>query len=177
MRKLALFATAFSLVCVSAFADDDVKFPVPHISVEGYASVEVKPDQADLSLGVVDEQPTAAAAVSENAKLTAAVIADLKTLAIDGKDIQTRNINVSPVFREDKDPGSGLVRRTLTGYRVSNILIVRIHDIDRTGSIVSHVIERGANTIQGLFFSVSDADARLDELRAKAVRDAKRRAA
>ncbi len=58
------------------------------------------------------------------------------------------------------------------------LLQVRIRDVDKAGAIASRVVVEGsANTYNGLSFSVSDQDAREDDLRGKAVGDAMRKAA
>jgi uncharacterized protein YggE len=153
------------------------KFTLPHITVSGWSYVEVKPDMATLYLGVVNEKNTAAAAASENAKGATAAIAMLKDLGIDPKDIKTTNLTISPVFVQDRDPKTSITKRTLTGYQASNSVEARIRDIDKAGAIASRVVEAGANNFRGFVFSVSDSVMREDELRAKAVSEAMRRAA
>jgi uncharacterized protein len=128
-------------------------------------------------LGVVSEKPTAKEAESDNASSSTSVIAALKGLGIDPKDIQTSSLTLTPVMVEERDPKTqGVTKRTLTGYRASNYLSVRIHDVDKAGSIASRVVEMGANTYDGLSFDVSDYVDRVDEQRAKAVSEAMRRA-
>jgi uncharacterized protein len=180
MNKMTLATIgALGLFCTIARAQEaDSKFALPHITVSGTAFVEVKPDIATLQLGVVTEKPTAAEAASENAIASTATIATLKKIGVEPKDIRTSNLTLSPVMVEERDPKTqGVVKRNLTGYRTSNSLSVRIRDVDKAGVIASQVVEAGANTYQGLYFSVSDPTARADTMRAKAVGEAMRRAA
>jgi hypothetical protein len=187
MRKIALAALAVSALCsISPLSqataqgvgqDGEAKFTLPHITVTGGASIEMKPDMATLHLGVVNEKSTAAAAASENAKGATAAIAMLKNLGIDPKDIKTTDITISPVFVQDRDPKTSVTKRTLTGYQASNSVEARVRDIDKAGLIATRVVEVGANNFRGIAFSVSDGTAREDDLRAKAVSDAMRRAA
>jgi uncharacterized protein YggE len=172
-----LFTIALAGLCAPGFAEDAVQFTLPHITVTGSSYANVRPDVATLQLGVVSEKPTAAEAESENATSASAVIDVLKGLGVDPKDIATASLTLSPVLIEERDPKTNqITKRTLTGYRASNILIVTIHDVGKAGSIASRVVEAGANTFQNLSFEVSDYENREDEQRANAVVVAMRRA-
>ena len=178
----AIFAAcvALAISCAPAFAQDaDQKSPLPHITASGRAFVEVKPDIATLSLGVVSEKSAAAEATAENAQATAASIAVLKSLGVDPKDIKTTSLTLAPVIAEERDPKTNaLTKRHVTSYRASSFLQARIRDVDKAGAIASRVVVEGsANSYNGLSFSVSDQDAREDDLRGKAVGDAMRKAA
>lgn len=179
--KKSLFAACVALAvsCAPAFAQEaGQKSPLPHITASGRAFIEVKPDIATLSLGVVSEKSTAAEAIAENAQATTASIAVLKSLGVDPTDIKTTSLILAPVITEERDPKTNaLIKRHVTGYRASNDLQVRIRDVDKAGAIAARVVAEGsANTYNGLSFSVSDQDAREDDLRGKAVGDAMRKA-
>jgi uncharacterized protein YggE len=180
MKKSLVAACVALAVCYApAFAQDTgQKSPLPHITASGRAFIEVKPDIATLSLGVVSEKSTAAEATAENAQATTASIAVLKSLGVDPKDIKTTSLILAPVITEERDPKTNaLIKRHVTSYRASNDLQARIRDVDKAGAIASRVVAEGsANTYNGLSFSVSDQEARKDSLRAKAVGDAMRKA-
>ncbi len=74
-------------------------------------------------------------------------------------------------------PGAITTKRTLTGYRAQNELEVSIRDIDKAGAIASRVVAAGANTYRYLYFDISNREEREDGIRAKAVSEAKRKAA
>ena len=179
IHRSALALAVLSLSCALADAQErDQKFTLPHITVTGTSFVEVRPDIATLSLGVVNERPTAAEAESENARAAASAIAGLKEFGVDPKDIKTSSLVLAPVMVEERDPKTnGVVKRTLTGYRAENGLTVTIRDVDKAGVIASRVVASGANFYRGLYFRVSDKDAREDGLRAAAVKEAMRKAA
>jgi uncharacterized protein len=176
-KSIVALATTLLFSFAAQAAEDNAQFAAPHITVTGTSYAEVKPDIATLRLGVISEKPTAAEAESENAASSIAVIASLKTLGIDPKDIRTSALTLSPVMVEERDPKTnGVIKRTLTGYRAANYLDVKIRDVDKAGAIASKVVEMGANTFQGLDFEVSDYEDKADEQRAKAVTTAMRRA-
>jgi uncharacterized protein YggE len=154
------------------------RYSVPHVAVIGSAEQEVRPDIAVLRIGVVNEKRTANEAMSENSRLAAAAIARVKSLGVDAKDIRTSNVSLTPIIDDERDPKTNaVIRRALRGYQASNLIDVTIRDVETAGAIASSIVESGANTYRGLSFQISDQDARLDDLRAKAVADAMRKAA
>ena len=179
LHRSALALAVISLSCVLANAQErDQKFTLPHITVVGRSFAEVRPDIATLSLGVVSERPTAAETESENAKAAASAIAGLKESGVDPKDIKTSSLVLAPVMVEERDPNTnGAVKRTLRGYRAENGLTVTIRDVDKAGAIASSVVASGANFYRGLYFSISDKEAREDGLRVSAIKEAMRKAA
>jgi uncharacterized protein len=51
-----------------------------------------------------------------------------------------------------------------------------VREIGKVGPIAQQLIDKGGNVLSGISFSVSDAEARRDQLRAKAMQEALRRA-
>lgn len=175
--KSIVIAVVLSAPCNIAVAQENTQFTLPHISITGSSFAGVRPDIATLRLGVISEKPTAAEAESENSNSSTSVIAELKDIGVDPKDIQTSSLTLAPVMVEERDPKTnGITKRTLTGYRASNYLDVTIRDVDKAGSMASRVVAMGANTYQGLTFEVSDAATIEDDQRAKAIAEAIRRA-
>ena len=113
LNRSALALAAVSLSFASANAQErDQKFTLPHITVTGTSFAEIKPDIATFTLGVVSENPTAAEAELENAKAAASVIAQLKELAVDPKDIKTSSLILAPVMVDERDPKNQWRRQT-----------------------------------------------------------------
>lgn len=180
MPKIFFSATiAWLALGAAAFAQDSRDgFSLPHVTAWGSAEEEVKPDIAVLTLGVVNEQPTPKEAISENAKLAAELVADIKGQGIDAKDIKTETLELSKLEIVERDPKTFLeIKRTMKGYRASELFRIRIRNVDKAGAIVGHMVEHGANTYRSLSFALTDNDARIDALRARAVADARRKAA
>ena len=72
--------------------------PEHTISVSGTGTVTLKPDVADLHLGVLINRPTVKAARADAAGAMTKVIAALKALGIADKDIQTSNVSLQPTY-------------------------------------------------------------------------------
>ncbi len=149
---------------------------VPTVSVVGVAAEDARPDVAIAVLNVTDDRPTANDAANENARLSTAVIDGLKGSGVDAKDIATLGLSLSPIMSEERDAKTNpIVKRTVTGFRASNTLSVRIRAIERAGALVATSVQNGA-TYQGVSFDLSDREAREDALRVKAVVNAMHRA-
>jgi uncharacterized protein len=152
-----------------------LKDSVPSITTTGVASTEVVPDIATISIGVDTERPKAADAPRENARAAQAVVGEIKAQGIEAKDIKTLSITLSPVYDETTD-ANGRVKRTLRGYLASNSLSVRIRDITKAGALAGQLMDKGANSFEGIEFDFSQKEAKYDGLRGDAVRDALRKA-
>jgi hypothetical protein len=150
---------------------------IPGLSVDGEAEDSVKPDVAVLSLEAVDDLPTAPAASARNAVSTNEIIAALKRLGVDERDIRTESFDLTPLYRERPiATGDEGVERVLAGYRASTLVRARMRDVDAAPKLARALFESGSDAYRGLTFFVSDHDARFDALRIKAMADAARRA-
>jgi len=171
MIRLVLAFSMLFLVCARA---ESLKDSVSNVAVVGEAIEEVAPDRAILRFGVVTERPTATAAASENAAVIAGILDDLKKMGIADADMETQGVSLQPISTEERDV-KGKVR-TIQSYRASNTLAVYVKPVEKAGDIIGRVIDKGANSLDGVDYDHSNLDAKRDELRARAVKDAERRA-
>ncbi len=142
--------------------------PTPRtITVVGEGTVSAKPDFARANLGVEVIAPTVAEAVKQNSDKMAAIIAKIKSLGIADKDIQTSNYSINPE-RSFERGGPGAV----TGYRVSNMVLVTIRDLSKVGTVLDQVTQAGATSVFGVSFGIDDPSKQQAEARAKAMAEA-----
>jgi uncharacterized protein YggE len=118
------------------------------ISVSGYAEQKVVPDTATLNIGAVVQAATAKEASDENAALMSAVIAELKAIGLQDKEIKTSYVSVSPVYN--------YTAQTITGYSASNSVQITTTKLDNLSEIIDRSTAAGANQIGSISFSVSD---------------------
>lgn len=138
------------------------------ITVSGTASINAKPDQADVSLGVHTQASTAQDAMDQNAAKMNQVLAALKKLGIGDADLATTNVSLDPVWSSN---GNSIV-----GYQAENTIDVTVHDMGRVGKVIDTAVGAGANLAGGITFSLSDQNQGLDQALAKAVQDARGKA-
>jgi len=137
------------------------------ISVTGSGLVTVKPDVADVSLGVQVQRQSAKAARNDAASAMSAVIAALKSLGIADDDIKTTTIDLSPIY--DYNSGS----RRITGYQVTNMVAVHVRDLSVLPDVIDDSVAAGATDVGGISFDVEDRSAAENQARDAAVRDAR----
>ena len=115
---------------------------------------------AIISAGVQTLQPTATAAIEENAARMERVRAALKRAGIEDRDIQTSSINLNPEYQYDQNRPP-----RLTGYRATNTVNVKFRDLKRTGAILDALVAEGANQINGPSLTIDKPESALDEAR------------
>lgn len=162
------FLLAFLVLVVPAYAEEFR----PTITVSGEGRVEMAPDMATISLGVITEALTAKEALDQNSAQLSAVISRLKETGIEDRDIQTSGLSLGPRYDYSNSTGSPKV----TGYTVSNMVTIRVRLLDSLGGVLDNVVSDGANTLNGLSFGLQDKGPGTDEARRRAVADARRKA-
>lgn len=168
MRMFPALATAIVLALPAAAET------VPAtIAVTGEGKVDMAPDMAMLSLGVMTQADTAAAALKANSDGLSGALDRLKAAGIEGRDIQTSGLSLHPNIDYSSTGREPQVR----GYTASNMLTVRLRDLSVLGQTLDAVVTEGANTLNGLSFGLQNPDEATDEARRRAVADATHKAA
>ena len=141
------------------------------LSVDGRGTAVAAPDRASISIGVTTHAKDAAAAQSENTTCAQSIIAGIKLLGIDAKDIQTSNYSFRPTYSYSENR-----EQEINGYTVDNTILVTIKDIDLIGKVIDTALNHGANQINSLDFQIANTnDLRKTALLA-AIRDAREKA-
>ena len=145
---------------------------VRSMSVTGTGRVTIVPDMATINVGVRSEAEAVAEALEGNTAQANAISQTLQDMGIEEKDIQTSNFNIYP--NERYNPMTGEVEGRY--FVVENTVNVRVRDLSKLGEILNAVVEAGANSINGITFSVEDRSAAVAEARDLAIADAKAKA-
>jgi uncharacterized protein len=165
---LAIALAAGALLAAPALAQTT---PPAMISVTGEATVSVPPDLAEVDGGVTTDAKTAREASDANNAAMGKVLLALKSAGIDEKDFQTSRLSLQPQSAPGRSGPSAIV-----GYRASNRVTIRLHDVTKVASVIDTLVGAGANDIGGINFMVSQASKLLDDAREQAVADARRKA-
>jgi uncharacterized protein YggE len=148
--------------------------PPRQISVTGVAEAEAVPDLATVTAGVETRAETAAAALAANSEAMTAVFAALEAAGIARRDMQTSQLNISPVHEPFRDGATE--PQKVVAYDASNLVTVQVRAIDRLGEVIDAVTEAGSNRLFGISFDVSEPKPALDTAREQAVADARAKA-
>jgi uncharacterized protein len=171
MKQSMSFAAALvtaTLFAAPALAQAD--FPSA-ISVTGEAQVSAPPDLAQLDAGVASDGKTAREAAEANNAAMSKVLAALKGAGLEDKDYQTSRLSLQPQYAPNRPGPSPIV-----GYRASNRVSIKLHDVAKVASVIDTLVTAGANDVGNINFAVTQASKLLDDAREKAIADARRKA-
>ena len=163
ISSLMLFMSA----SVASQAPASTFVTVPYVATSAVGEVRVVPDRATIFVGVETRAATAAAASSANARQLRAVMQALRALGIGPAQMSTSEYSVYPEQVFDPDKGDRTPR--IVGYVVRNTLRVEVRQIDQIGALLDAALAKGANAINSLQFTSSQADSARREALALAV--------
>jgi uncharacterized protein YggE len=143
------------------------------LHVSGNGQVSARPDVAVVALGVQTEAEEAAAALSENSEKMQNLMDVLQEADVADEDIQTRMVRLQPRY-EDKPDAEG--QHQLVGYIASNVVEVRLRNLETVGEILDAAVQAGGNRIDSVRFEISDPGTYLDQAREAAWNDAQHKA-
>ena len=142
------------------------------ITVTGSGRVAVRPDLADLRLGVTITAKTAPAAREGSARAMNAILAALKAAGIADRDLRTSIVSVSPAY----DYSSNANPPKLTGYTFTNLVAAVVREVDRVGEAIDAALTAGATNVDQLAFRVEDPSSPERRAREAAMADARAKA-
>ncbi|MCD7060212.1 SIMPL domain-containing protein [Pelagibacterium xiamenense] len=168
-----LAATGLALApALPALADD------PQMVLSGTGTVLATPDMATITTGVTTQAETARAALDANTAAMDELIGVLQSAGLAPRDIQTSDFSVSPqyVYSDRRDESGFTPPPEIAGYQVSNAVTITVRDLDSLGAVLDQAVTVGANTINGISFSVADTAEIMAQARRRAVEDAIKKA-
>lgn len=166
--SLAAALASAGLISSSAIAQTN---PPPAISVTGEAMVAAPPDLAMVDAGVTTEARTAREASDANNAAMGKVLLALKGMGLEEKAYQTSRLSLQPQYQPNRTGPNAI-----TGYRASNRVTIKLRDVAKVAALIDALTGAGANDIGGINFSVEQPSKLLDEARAEAIADARRKA-
>lgn len=167
MKKFFILTIFLMMICATAFAEENP----PTISVSGEGVVEVQPDRAKITVGVVTREKNPSDVQNSNARAANSVINSIIALGIDRKNISTGNYSFNPTYRQ-RDNG----KTEIDGYEATNSVIIIVDNLNLVGKIIDAALNHGANCVDSLTFGLRDKNFHQDEALRLAVLDAKRKA-
>jgi uncharacterized protein YggE len=175
MMKKSVFIAAMAVITAGSlvFAAISANKPVEayaatengKITVLGYGAISVKPDIAYVSVGVTTQQVDPKSAQSNNAASMDEVLAAIKGLGIEEKDIQTSEYSIYP--QQDYQNGN-----KITGYIVTNMVKVTVRSLDKTAEVLDAAVSAGANAGGGIQFTIADSTAYYEQAMDLAIKNA-----
>lgn len=147
------------------------------IWVNGNGKVMATPDIALLSLGIEVQETTVAEAQANASAAMEEVMNALKDQGVKEEDIQTQQFNIRKVSEWEVKYDEG-EKEVIIGYLVTNIVSVKIRDIEKTGAVIDAVAAAGGDLtrIDSIGFTVDDPTPYYEQARAQAIEYAQAKA-
>lgn len=172
MRMSCWMPLALLLATGAAQAGDDAAALRRSVNVNGQGEVSVKPDRAQLSLGVETSNIELKAAEAEVNKVVRAYLAEAKQLGLKDEQISTAGISISPEYVWDEKDR----RQKFNGYRASRQIVLRTDDLDKVGDLILRATKVGINQVSAPNLYSSKASELSRQALVKATEDARGKA-
>lgn len=140
------------------------------ISVSGTAKEDVVPDQAVLSVSLVNRDKVLAEAKKQNDALAEKLVAIIRKFDIPKEKVTTSGLYINPEYNYPDG------KQQFVGYMVNRSLRITIDKIDNQEKILSALVDAKIDQVGGVEFQLSDPEAREGALRVKAFENAKAKA-
>lgn len=167
--KLAILGivTILSGMCATVMAAQ----PEPRtVTTNGEAEVKVVPDEVVLTLGVETSDKDLSLAKAENDKRVKEIIAAAGVAGVAAKDIQTDYLRIEPRYRD------GYEQKNFIGFFVQKTIVITFKDVSKFETLLSAVLQAGANYVHGIDFRTSELRKHRDAARALAIKAAREKA-
>lgn len=140
------------------------------IWVSGQGQVSAAPDIAVLQLGISAENESVAEARSQASGAMENVMKALSGSGIAEKDIQTSYFSIQKVTRWDNIKQ----QEVATGYLVTNMVTVKVRNIETAGTVIDSVVDAGGNLtrVNSISFTIDDPTLYYAEARKEAMDNA-----
>jgi uncharacterized protein len=142
------------------------------ITVFGSATVDTSPDEAVVTISVETQGTNPASALDANSKTTKNVADRLSSEGVATDAVQTSNVTV--YADRTYDPRTG--KESITGYRASNTVLVKLKDAATVGKVLGAAVEAGATNVSGPVWRVAADSASIMDALKKAVANAQAKA-
>jgi uncharacterized protein len=142
------------------------------ITVTGIGNAYGTPDMAIIDLGIDIANEDVTIASDEVSKITTGLLDIFTQTGIESKDIRTAYFNVWREMRYDPDG-----QETTPVFHVVNTLSVNVRDVSKVGMFLNESLAAGANSINGIQYTIASPEKLEQEARSLAMQNAKARAA
>jgi uncharacterized protein len=141
------------------------------ITVTGNGMVSGTPNQLTLNMGVQVNRASVDSALQQANQAANQVTSALRAQGVAASDIQTSGLDIQPNY--------GSNSQTPTGYGASESLTATLDNIAAAGSQIQAAVHAGGNavTVDGVSLNLTDTSGLLATARARAVADARAKAA
>ncbi len=158
MTRLLPGIVSLLTVCASTtvLADPVGLEDVPRLSVRGEAVLHKPADQLRVRVGVVTQAAEATAAVKENSRRMADVVAAITKAGLDKTEYETGHFSIRPLYSRRPRQADAQWVRQIIGYEVNNTLAIRTKKLALAGKLIEVANDAGVNAVDDIRFDLAD---------------------
>lgn len=144
------------------------------LHVTGVGTIYTEPDLAVLSLGVTAFAKTVSGARGVAAEAMNGIVVSLKALGVENNAIETTRIAIQPEYKWEASQDGGGNKHRLIGYTFTNMLSVKVRDLESIGRIIDEAVVAGGDVtrVNSVSFSLEEGQEVARLARRLAVQDA-----
>ena len=129
------------------------------ISVSGEGKLFVVPDKATVRFGIVSRHDDPEEARRQNAETSRDAMNAVRELGIEERKLRLESLRLQPV--REYNPQTR--RPEDKGFEASRELVVEIEDLEVLPVLISQIVQKGANRLNGVNYGLKDRDQVRDE--------------
>lgn len=137
------------------------------VSVNGEGTVKVVPDQVTIRMYVENSGDDPIALKTLNDKAIDGILQHIKRSDVEAKDVQTQYVNLNKRYDYNTKTYS---------YQATQTITLLLKDLTKYDALISGLMQRGINRIDGITFGSSKSDDLQSQARRNAVANAKMKA-
>ena len=145
---------------------------ISSVTVQGYGSITMPPDQATLRFSISDKGRNLEMIKNKIGNVTSRFLEFAENLNIKKKNLRTTNINIFPEYTYIPKTG----KRIFDGYKINREITVNLENLTLLGQLMEGAINLGVNNINPPMFSSKNATGVNIKLHTLAMEDAKNKA-
>jgi uncharacterized protein YggE len=165
---LKLFTLLFGSLLLAGCSNAD-KQPPKVVRAVGSAEVKVVPDQAVIQMGVEKQNVRATVAKQSADAAARSILAVLRSMGIDEKDVQTTFLSLQPQFNYEHG-------MKMSSFVAEQTLSITVRDLKKLDALLEALIQAGGNRIDSIQYETSDLRKYRDQARDLAAKAAREKA-
>ena len=176
MKSLGLLCTTL-LACIlliptketmAQFTNDSHRT----VSVSGEGVIKAVPDKATVRFGIATRHDDPEEARRENAEIAKETMNAVRSLGVDERKLRLETLRLQPVREYNPETR----RPEDKGFEAVRELVVEIVDLEVLPTLISQVVQKGANRLNGVSYGLQNKDAVRNEALVKALTAARQKA-
>lgn len=167
-----LLAVLAALLWAAPAPAQDAPPPDRVIRVSGEGTVQAAPDRATVRFGIVSRAETAEVARRQNAAAAKTAMNAVRKLGVAEEKMRMESLRLQP--RREYDPETQT--REERGYEASRQVVVELDTLAQLPRLVTRVVQRGANRLEGIDYGLQDRTAARNDALRQAAQSAREKA-